>query len=246
MDSLKLTTPGLFITATDTEVGKTVAACAIAAALKREGRKVGVCKPVASGCRAERNDLVNADAEALAHFADCRLPLNTINPVRYRRPLAPAAAAELEGRPFDERAVADALRAIADEHDVVLVEGVGGIMVPLDAERTVLDLMAAIDYPVVVVARGDLGTLNHTAMTCELLRQRGVRLAGIVVNRYDPESPDASVTSNPMWLARQNRTALLATLPRADDVAPDKARLPVEIIEAAAVTDWARLARPSR
>jgi len=243
---LSLTQPGLFITATGTEVGKTVATCAIAAALRREGHSVGVCKPVASGCRRERDDLINEDAEALAHFADCRFPLNTINPVRYRKPLAPAVAAEIEGRSVDEDAIAKSLREISAAHDVTLIEGVGGIMVPLAESRTVLDFMADLDLPIVVVTEATLGTLNHTAMTCELIRLRGLRLAGIVVNRYDPESPDASVASNPMWLAKQNRTKLLATLPAANDVAPGKGKLPAEIIDAAAVTDWQRLAKPSR
>jgi len=246
MHSLRLHQPGLFVTATGTEVGKTVASCAIAAALKRDGHTVGVCKPFASGCRRERDDLVNDDAEALAHFADCRLPLNTINPVRFRKPLAPAVAAEMEGRPIDFEAIARALNEIDPGHDVTLIEGVGGIMVPLTADRTVLDFMAELDFPVVVVTDAKLGTLNHTAMTCELIRRRDIRLAGIVVNRYDPESPDESVASNPMWLARQNRTKLLATLPAAEGVAPGKGRLPAAILEAASFTDWRAVAKPPR
>jgi dethiobiotin synthetase len=243
---LTLTNPGLFITATGTEAGKTVASCAIAVALRREGRTVGVCKPAASGCRRERDDLINDDAEALAHFADCRFPLNTINPVRYRKPLAPAVAAEIEDKPFDFDAVARSLNEINAAHDVTLVEGVGGIMVPLTKDYTVLDLMVEVGFPVVVVCDATLGTLNHTAMTCELIRQKGLRLAGIVVNRYDPESPDASVVSNPAWLAKQNRTQLLATLPVAEDVNPGKGRIPDSILEAAAMTAWTPLAKKSR
>jgi len=193
MFDLTTQTPGLFITATGTAVGKTVATCAIAAALRQRGLTVGVCKPLASGCRREREHLVNADAEALAHFADCRFPLNTINPIRYRPPVAPAGAIEAGGPPLDEQVIADSINTIADACDLMLVEGVGGVMVPLDDKRTVLDLAAAIGYPVVVVAGAELGTLNHTAMTCALLRQRGLKLAGIVLNRYQPDSPDPAV-----------------------------------------------------
>ena len=237
----KITSPGLFITGTDTEVGKTVAACAIAAVLRRVGgraAKVGVCKPIATGCRVEREGLVNEDAEALAHFADCRLPLHVINPVRYRDPVAPAVAAEETGRAVDEGAIWDSLRRLDEASDVMIVEGIGGVMVPIDRERTVLDLTAAIGYPVVVVTRNTLGTLNHTAMTCSLIRQAGLRLAGLVINEYEPDTNDPAAASNPRWLARQNRTQVLATLPRAVGVAPQEARLPAAVLDAAGMIDW--------
>ncbi len=236
----RLTKPGLFVTATDTEVGKTVVTCAIAAWLRREGMTVGVCKPIASGCRHDREGLVNEDAEALAHFADCRANLDVINPVRYRDPLAPAVAAERVERPVDDHAIAESLHRLDAEHGVMLVEGIGGLLVPLDEKRTVLDLAATLGYPVLVVVRPNLGTLNHTAMTCELIRRRKLRLAGLVINRYQPETPDLAATTNRIWLARQNRTSVLATIPDAPGVAPAKARLPAEVHDAIAVHDWRR------
>ena len=246
MKTIALTKPGLFITATDTEVGKTVVSCAIAAALRREGLSVGEAKPIASGCRRDREGLVNADAEALAHFADCRLDLATINPVRYHRPLTPAAAIEKGEPPVDYDALADGLRRIDAASDIMLVEGLGGIMPPIDADHNMLDLMAAIGYPVLVVTRPNLGTLNHTAMTCMLIRQHGLRLAGLVINGYDPESADISVGSNRQWLGKVSRTKVLATLPRADGVEPHNGRLPEVIIDAAAVTDWQAHAKPAK
>lgn len=244
---LHLTHPGLFITATDTDAGKTVVTCAIAAALRSAGVKVGVCKPIATGCRHEREGLVNADAEALAHFADCRLPLDVINPVRYHPPLAPAVAAEKAKKPVDFEAIADSLRRLDGEHDVLLVEGIGGIMVPLDEQRTVLDLAAMIGYPILVVTRPGLGTLNHTALTCGAIAQRGLRLAGLVINGYNPEPPeyDPAIDDNPLWLAKQNHTKVLATIPRADDVIPHEARLPVAVLDAANACDWLRVCKPS-
>ncbi len=241
---LTLTKPGLFITATDTEVGKTVTTCAIAAALRAAGHTVGVSKPIASGCRFDLNQLVNEDAEALAHFADCQLPLHTINPIRYQPPLAPAAAAEQTGKPIDYDALSAALAEIDQASDVTLIEGIGGLLVPLDEKHTVLDLAIAIGYPVVVVTRPNLGTLNHTAMTCRLLKQAGLKLAGLVINGFDPEDTnDASMPSNPAWLARQNKTRVLATIPRCDGVEPPKGRLPAAVLEAVDVVDWALLAK---
>jgi dethiobiotin synthetase len=243
MTPLHLTRPGLFITATDTEVGKTVVTCAIAAALRSQGVRVGVCKPVSAGCRRDRTGLVNEDAEALAHFADTMHPLNTVNPVRYSDPLAPAVAAERTGQTVDDRAIAAALDEIDQTSDIMLVEGAGGVLVPLDEKHTMLDLMAWLGYPVLVVTRGDLGTLNHTALTCKAIRDAGLRLAGLAINRYDPESSDMSVATNPKWLAKQNRTKVLLTLPTGRETNPAKARLDDDLIELAKTVDWQRIAQ---
>ena len=242
--NIHLTKPGLFITATDTEVGKTVTTCAIAASLRRAGLTVGVSKPIASGCRFDVNQLVNEDAEALAHFADCRLPLHTINPVRYREPVAPAVAAEKAGRPIDDGAIAQGMAEIDAVSDVMLVEGVGGVLVPIDEKRTVIDLARAVGYPVVVVTRPNLGTLNHTAMTCELIKRAGLKLAGLVINGYDAEETvDASVATNPAWLSKQNKTKVLATLPKSEGVDPGEGKLAEAVIETAGLVDWMRIAQ---
>lgn len=252
---LRLTKPGLFITGTDTGVGKTVVTCAIARLMHREGLRVGVCKPAATGCRRDREGLVSEDAEALAHFADCRLPLEVINPIRYAMPLAPAVAAERSGVPFDPSLIAESLRRLDAGHDVLLVEGVGGAMVPLDDRRpqvTVIDLILAIGYPVVVVARAGLGTLNHTGMTVKVLEDRGCRVAGIVINGYpgDPASPeglkDPSVVDNRAWLTKLTGVPILATIPlcRESDVRPEAARLTGEVIDAVGVTYWPDVLSP--
>lgn len=238
--------PGLFITGTDTEMGKTVVASAIAVVLRRRHVAVGVCKPIASGCRHERERLVSPDAEALAHFADCRATLDMINPVRYRAPLAPAVAAERTERPVDHSAIADSLRRLDADHDVMLIEGIGGLMVPIDAKQTVLDLAKWLGYPVLVVTRADLGTLNHTAMTCSLIRSAKLRLAGLVINQYNPDTPDLAESTNPLWLARQNDTTVLATVPRTTGVAVEKGRLPDEVIDAVAVADWQQILQPPK
>lgn len=247
---LQLSRPGLFITGTDTGVGKTVVTCAIAANLRQAGARVGVCKPIATGCRKEREGLVSEDAEALAHFADCRQSLSLINPVRYVLPVAPAVAAEATGQAVDFQAIAQSLAVLDRASDCLLVEGVGGLMVPLDHRHpnvTVLDLARAIGYPVVVVTRAGLGTLNHTAMTVHLLRQGGCKVAGLVVNGYDPDpsrsgdrGADVSMTTNRRWLEKMNHTPILATLPlcAAGSVAPELGRIPPAVLEAVGLTYW--------
>jgi dethiobiotin synthetase len=255
LDQLQLTRPGLFVTATDTEVGKTVITSAIALALRRQnpGLQLGISKPFASGCRREREGLVNADAEALAHFADCRMPLDTINPIRFKAPLAPAVAAEQTGEAIDWPKLTESLHRLDEAHDALLIEGVGGLLVPLDPADpgcTVLTLMRAIGYPAVVVARPGLGTLNHTTMTVRLLREAGVSVAGIVINGYDPnvsEAEDPALPTNRQWLRRLTDVPVLAVVPRvkADQCQPEKGLLSEDIVGAVAMQRWqGLLARP--
>ncbi|HEX7009556.1 MAG TPA: dethiobiotin synthase [Phycisphaeraceae bacterium] len=252
----RLSKPGLFITGTDTGVGKTVVTCAIAAALRRQwpGHAIGVCKPFSSGCRRDREGLVSEDAEALAHFADCRLPLNVINPIRLAPPLAPAVAAEETQTAIDWPQLRHSLEVIDRASDAVLIEGVGGLMVPLDPQqprRTVLDLIAALGYPVLVVTRSRLGTLNHTAMTVRLLRDSGCRVAGLVMNGYDADvavAEDPSVISNRRWLEKLTGVSVLAVVPRVtpQGVMPHRAQLDPAIIDAAALVAWLDVLKPPR
>ncbi len=249
LDSLPASnTPGLFITGTDTEVGKTVVACAIAAALRRQmpGLRLGVSKPFASDCRKEREGLVNEDAEALAHFADCKQPLSVINPIRYAPPLAPAMAAQEAGESVDWQALSRSIELLQRESDAVLIEGVGGLLVPIDPQRpkvTVLNLIAALGYPVVIVTRAGLGTLNHTAMTTAILRQVGLPIAGMVINGYiaDPaKADDPAIAGNRIWLEKLTGVKTLAVVPKVQDIGaqPQHGRLDPAILEAVEMTFW--------
>ncbi len=249
--TFNLTKPGLFITATGTDVGKTTIACGIASLLKQSGLGVGVSKPIASGCRKEREGLVCPDAEALAHFADCRQPLEIINPIRYRQPVAPAVAGETEEPRLDMNLIADSFAKLEKTNDCLLVEGVGGLWVPLDSERpqwTVLDLIKAVGYPVLIVADAGLGTLNHTGMTVALLKNAGCRVAGIVLNRHEPDvnRADPSMEANRRWLGKMCKTEVLAVAPQCQDVRPAKGQIPEDIFEALAMVHWPDLLKQSR
>ncbi|MEM6552012.1 MAG: dethiobiotin synthase [Planctomycetota bacterium] len=242
--------PGVFVTGTDTGVGKTVVSCGIAAALRRFGYRVGVCKPFGSGCRKDREGLVHEDAEALAHFADCRESLDVINPIRFKAPLAPAAAALELGESIDFSAIGRSLERLSVHHDVLLVEGVGGVMVPIDPDRpgvTVLELMAALGYPAVVVARAGLGTLNHTAMTARVMREAGVRVLGVVMNGVDTsgveEAADPSLVSNAAWIERMTGVPVLARVPKVKekDAAVAEGRLDGAVVDALAGVEWVGL-----
>ena len=248
---LKLTKPGIFVTGTDTGVGKTVVCCAIAASLRPLGR-VGVCKPMATGCENIGGRLVSEDALALQRFAGGGWAIEWVNPIRFEPPVAPAVAAEQAGQAIDFDTIGESLTALDREADVMIVEGIGGLLVPIDpadANRTVLDLIVAIGYPVVVVTRAGLGTLNHTAMTVKLLRQAGCRVAGLVVNGFvqevaeanrDGATADVSIVENRRWLRMMTGCEVLATLPQCSPstIAAHEGRIDAAVLEAADQCHW--------
>ena len=205
---------GLFVTGTDTEVGKTVIAGGIAHILKEQGQRVGVFKPVASGCQVDRQGLVSQDAEFLAHCANSPESLEHICPVRYREPLAPEVAVQRGAQPMDLKSVRTYYNRLVAEKDVVIVEGIGGLLVPLAEELTVADLAVQIGLPLLIVARPGLGTINHTLLTVEVARSRGLQLAGIVINSYVADTASVAEETNAAAIERASGVKVLAIVPR--------------------------------
>ena len=175
---------GLFVTGTDTGVGKTLVAAAVASLLRSKGMNVGVMKPVASGgVRVQGVDrLVSEDAVLLADSAKVSDDWALINPICFRKPIAPLTAARLERRPVRLAAIRQAFDALCARHDIVIVEGVGGWLVPLTARLTTADMARAMDLPVLVVSRPLLGTMNHTMLTIESIRRHRLAVFGLVFN----------------------------------------------------------------
>lgn len=232
--------PGLFITATDTDVGKTVIAGAIANYFLRRGLRVAVSKPIASGCVHRREGLVSEDSEFLASCADARFPLDLICTQRYKEPLAPAVAADRAKEPLDWGMIDRSLKMMARESDVMIVEGVGGIMVPLDREHTTLDLAKWLKLPTVIVARAGLGTINHSLLTIEALRRAGVAVVGVVINRYPPDTPGTAEETSPKYIERYGKAPILAIVPNEPQLGHPP--LPGSIASAIEMVDWGRFA----
>lgn len=208
------------MTGTDTGVGKTFVACAVAAWLHRRVR-TGVMKPIATGGRllveGGRRRWVSDDALRLAWASGSREPWALINPVCFEEPLAPLTAARRVRRPIRIESVMSAFHALSRRHDVLIVEGVGGLLVPLTDRLTVADLARRLRLPLLVVARPGLGTLNHTLLTIQCARRAGLPVLGVVFNHAGPRprSPMARVaeTTNPGVLERVARVPVLGTLP---------------------------------
>jgi len=238
--------PGVFVTGTDTGVGKTVVAGGIASWFRARNYGVGVCKPVATGCDRRREGLVSEDAEFLASCADTRHPLDVVCPQRYVEPLAPAVAAERAGQPLDWAAIERSLRVMSRDADVMIVEGVGGIMVPLGERHTTLDLAAWLGLPAIIVARPGLGTINHTLLTAAALREGGVNVAGVVINRYPADTPGVAEETNPRAIERYGGVSILGIVPDDPGVGDPPRALTPDVLAALEPIDWARFASASR
>jgi len=204
---------GIFITGTDTGVGKTYVASGIAASLRAQGVNVGVMKPAETGCRIRSGDLVPADALRLAKAAGAHDPLTLINPYRFHKPLAPSVAAELEWRKIKASRIMNAYRALVRRHDFMIIEGAGGIMVPLSGNYLNLDLAQAIGLPVVVVARPGLGTINHTLLTVAALKERGISIAGVVINYSDKRRQGPAEETSHRVIEKISRVPVLGIVP---------------------------------
>jgi dethiobiotin synthetase len=200
---------GIFITGTDTAVGKTFVGAGLAAALRERRIDVGVMKPAETGCGARNGVLVPRDALKLMKAGGVDDPLDLVNPYRFREPLAPAIAAAREGKKIEITRIVSAFRTLARRHACMIVEGAGGIMVPLTTSRYYLDLACAMDLPVLVVARPGLGTINHTLLTVMAIRSRGLRIAGIVINHRSKKSPGLAERTGPPVLERLSRVPVI-------------------------------------
>ena len=205
---------GLFITGTGTDVGKTYVGALIARSLRNAGQRVGVYKPVASGCEECDGRLVASDAVRLWEAAGRPGTLDQVCPQKFRPPLAPHLAARADGRQVDPQLLRDGIRFWQETCDVVLVEGAGGLMSPLSDDDYNADLAAEFGYPLVVVSANALGTINATLQTlitastyCE-----GLPAAGIVLNSLAASKDDPSTDSNADEIARRCVPPLLATV----------------------------------
>lgn len=225
---------GLFVTGTDTEVGKTLIAGAIARNLCGTGRRVGVFKPAASGCRLGADgEWVSQDAEFLAACAGRPHPADLVAPQRFAEPLAPNVAASRAGQTVDLQVIFRAYRQIAADSECVIVEGVGGLLCPISDGFWVIHLAMLCRLPVVIVTRPNLGTINHTLLTLHAAGSAGLTVAGVVVNRSPRATDDPAVLTNPDQIAGRGGVRVLAVVP--DDPGSSVAQLKVGAVAQDAV-----------
>lgn len=208
---------GLFITGTDTGVGKTVITAGLLGALRRRGINAMAIKPIQSGGILRENRLISEDAYFYGVVTELPYTSHELNPICLQAPLAPAVAAEAEGVIINIETILDHFRRISAEHQLTIVEGAGGLIVPLvGTEETMADLAVSMDLPLLVVARPDLGTINHTCLTVAYAKARGLKVAGIIINRYDHENPGVAERTNPGLIETMSGVPILGLVPRVE------------------------------
>jgi dethiobiotin synthetase len=224
---------GLFFTGTDTGVGKTVVTAAVARLLRKQGRPCRLTKPVATGASWIDGRWLSEDTIRLGEAEGLGKEWERITPWTFPQPVAPPVAARLSGTVLALDAIVNAVRNQYNPGSAVLVEGVGGLLCPLTEEATIADLAGELGLPLIVVTRRSLGTLNHTLLTLEAARTRGLPVAGIVVNETTP-AEDLAARSNVEELQRRITVPLLA-------VVPYQAEGTLDVSAALAQVDWWRL-----
>lgn len=203
---------GLFITATDTGVGKTLVATALLHYLRSRDVDVGAFKPVESGGREDSTSLLEASG------TDDSIEL--VNPYSFKTPISPHQASEEEGRSIEIPVILDAFAELRNRHDFIITEGAGGLLVPLTSKYLIVDLVKELDLPVLIVARAAVGTINHTLLTVKHAQTLGIEVAGIVINHEKPGAKSESV-SRPQDLALFTDVPLLGILPGIEQRTPE-------------------------
>lgn len=216
--------PGIFITGTDTGVGKTVVAAGLAMVLRDRGFKVGVMKPVATGCDGGTDGrLISYDAVYLWEAAENEYPSLT-SPSRYRNPLAPHVAAGIEKREVDLKNIHKAYRELQRHYDFMIVEGIGGLLVPFTKNYFVANLVRDFRLPLLIVARGSLGTINHTLLTVDAALIRGFDIRGIIFNRISTVNSSLAEMTNPKTVHELTDIPILGSLPEIEGLEVETCR----------------------
>ena len=200
---------GLFITGTDTGVGKTIVAAGLAASLANSGMDIGVMKPIETGF-----SLRSSDAVFLKKIAGVKDSLDSICPYRLKHPLSPFTAAKIENISIRFETIARACGRLLQNHQALLVEGAGGLLVPITRQKMMADLALYLKLPVLIISRTGLGTINHTLLSVEVARQRGVEVAGVIFNHLGPHRGLAERT-NPSVIRHFLDVPILGEIPYA-------------------------------
>jgi len=195
----------IFIAGTDTGVGKTIVAGALASALKLKGFRVGVMKPISCGSR--------EDAKFLMACAGIKEPLDLVNPIFLKHPLSPNVAAKIEKNKIDLKKIIKTLDIFKKKYDTLVIEGCGGLLVPVTDTFFVIDLIPLMKAKTVLVSRAGLGAINHSLLSLEALRKRRIEPVGVIFNRLNGGDLSIPEKTNPEVISRIGRTQSLGVFP---------------------------------
>lgn len=209
---------GFFITGTDTDVGKTVVTAGLLATLRKRGYDIGLMKPFQTDFIEAEGRLLSPDLEFVLKFVDLETDYDLMNPIRLREPLAPSVAAEVEGVEIDLTKVDRAYEELLELHQGLIVEGAGGLMVPLAKNFLTPDLVKSFELPIIIVARPNLGTINHTVLTVKVARELGIKVLGVIINGLKEAEAGIAEKTNPEVIAELADVPILGIVPYIEDL----------------------------
>ena len=233
---------GIFITGTDTGVGKTLVAAALALHLKKHGYSVGVMKPIETGVSPATEN--QSDAARLRSTIESEEPLGAIRPYAFKIPSAPLTAAQAEGQTINLETISKVYRLLSKQYDHLVIEGVGGVLVPVTPKVMVTDLIKQLRLPVVLVGRSGLGGINHALLTIEVLQRRKITVVALVLNQTQSVRSDMSriqERSTLDILRKQAGVPVLGPLPFAPGLPGRFRPTVIRLARSAAITHLAKL-----
>ncbi|OGV66445.1 MAG: dethiobiotin synthase [Lentisphaerae bacterium RIFOXYA12_FULL_48_11] len=207
---------GLFITGTDTGVGKTVVSSILLASLRQSGIDAVPMKPVQTGCTSRKGKLVAPDLEFMLDFAGIKpdkISLNLMCPYKFKPECSPHLAATMAGKPISLSRIMAAFKKLTRKHQVVIAEGAGGVLAPVSDRKTMLNLMKLLNLPIILVARPGLGTINHTLLSIREIRRARLELKGVIFNQTKPGNPGYIEKDNMKIIARLGKVKILGFIP---------------------------------
>jgi len=221
---------GFFVTGTDTGVGKTVITAALIKAAQLLGFRACGMKPIETGCTQKKfkvkssklkvikKDLTPSDGTFLKEISNANESIDLIAPVRYENPLAPLPASEIENNPVDIEKIKKAYCELVRRYNVIIVEGIGGLLVPINKEYFVLDLARDFGLPLIVVSRPGLGAINHSMLTVNYALKEGLSIAGIIMNYTHTPEDDLAEKTNPEVIKQISPVPIIGTFPYLRDL----------------------------
>jgi dethiobiotin synthetase len=209
---------GFFITGTDTGVGKTIITAALIKLISCPGFRTGGMKPIESGCLQQGDLLVPSDGMFIKTIAHMEENIGQITPYRFKSPLAPLPASEIEGITVDFKKIRKAFADLSEKYDVVIIEGIGGLLVPITKNYFVIDMAKDFNLPLIVVSRPSLGTINHTMLTVNYALKEGLRVAGIIINYSQPPENTLAETTNPEIIKQISPVPVIGIFPYLTDM----------------------------
>jgi len=213
---------GYFITGTDTGVGKTVVTACLLTIYRKHGINTGIMKPIETGVNQKCSSEANSDAKFLLTISGNQDPIEEVSPIRLKPTASPLQATKITGQIVDISLILENFHRLQAKHDRMLVEGIGGLLVPLTVNYSVSDLIKDMNLPLIIVSRFSLGTINHTLLTVKAAQETGVEIAGIILNHSEDRPLNEIELGQASLIQELSNVPVLGECPFIDSISVEK------------------------